>query len=194
MGHRRHLRFLRGRPPENSGSSFAITNCGEFDQQTSTGYIRWRRYLPYISAGSNLKADPGATLRTSRTLSAEGLRPGDAISIRLLTKTRHVPLAREIIVYPKVEPADEFFEVLPMITGEFESFRTGRGDDSIDPRVHAGGFGSPCGLESDGQVGLAQGREFSREDERKLRIVFDNPAKDRFRKKRMKMRSRWRLR
>ena len=46
-----------------------------------------------------------------------------------LTKTRRVALAREILVYPPVETTDEFFEVIPLITGEFESFARGRGDD-----------------------------------------------------------------
>ena len=40
-------------------------------------------------------------------------------------------------LFIRVEPADEFFEVLPMITGEFESFVRGRGDDCIS-------FGSTC--------------------------------------------------
>src|SRR2546430_17324909 len=46
-----------------------------------------------------------------------------------LTKTRRVPLVREVIVYPSVEPTDQFFEVLPLITGEFASFERGRGTD-----------------------------------------------------------------
>ena len=46
-----------------------------------------------------------------------------------LTKKRRVALTREIVVYPPIEPADEFFEVLPLITGEFETFVRGRGSD-----------------------------------------------------------------
>jgi hypothetical protein len=36
-------------------------------------------------------------------------------------KTRRINLAREVIVYPAVEPTDQFLEVLPMVTGEFET-------------------------------------------------------------------------
>jgi len=38
-------------------------------------------------------------------------------------------LTRTVVVYPAVEPTDEFLDILPMITGEFESFVRGRGYD-----------------------------------------------------------------
>ena len=36
------------------------------------------------------------------------------------TKTRHVALAREILVYPRVEATDEALEILPLVRGEWE--------------------------------------------------------------------------
>ena len=47
-----------------------------------------------------------------------------------LTKTRHVSLPREVLVYPRIEPTDEVFEILPLVRGEWESFVRGRGSDS----------------------------------------------------------------
>jgi uncharacterized protein (DUF58 family) len=89
-----------------------------------------------------------------------------------------VPLAREIIVYPRVEPADEFFEVLPMITGEFETFVRGRGDDLYLIREYLPEDSARhVDWKATAKSGSLKVREFSREDERKLRIVFDNPAK-----------------
>ena len=46
-----------------------------------------------------------------------------------LIKTRNVVLNRELIVYPKVEQTEEFYEMLPLITGEFENHIRGRGHD-----------------------------------------------------------------
>jgi uncharacterized protein (DUF58 family) len=88
-----------------------------------------------------------------------------------------VPLAREIMVYPRVEPADEFFEVLPMITGEFETFARGRGDDLYLIREYTPEDSARhVDWKATAKSGSLKVREFSREDERKLRIVFDNPS------------------
>jgi uncharacterized protein (DUF58 family) len=93
-----------------------------------------------------------------------------------LTKTRHVPLDREIIVYPRVEPTDEFFEILPMITGEFETFVRGRGDDLYLIREYLPEDSARhVDWKATAKSGSLKVREFNREDERKLRIVFDNP-------------------
>ena len=40
-------------------------------------------------------------------------------------KTRRIGLAREIIVYPTVEPTEQFLDVLPMVTGEFRHLCVG---------------------------------------------------------------------
>ncbi|MGA7380222.1 MAG: DUF58 domain-containing protein, partial [Terriglobales bacterium] len=92
-------------------------------------------------------------------------------------KTRRIPLAREIIVYPPVEAADEFFEVLPLITGEFATFTRGRGSDLYRIREYAPEDSARhVDWKATAKSGSLKVREFSREDERKLRIVFDNPA------------------
>jgi uncharacterized protein (DUF58 family) len=80
-------------------------------------------------------------------------------------------------VYPSVEPADEFFEVLPLITGEFASFVRGRGYDLYRIREYMPEDSARhVDWKATAKSGSLKVREFSREDERKLRIVFDNPA------------------
>ena len=94
-----------------------------------------------------------------------------------LTKTRRVPLPREILVYPPVEVTDEFFEVLPLITGEFETFARGRGDDLYLIREYLPEDSARhVDWKATAKSGSLKVREFSREDERKLRLVFDNPG------------------
>jgi uncharacterized protein (DUF58 family) len=94
-----------------------------------------------------------------------------------LTKKRRVALTREIVVYPAIEPADEFFEVLPLITGEFETFVRGRGSDLYRLREYTQEDSARhVDWKATAKSGSLKVREFSREDERKLRIVFDNPA------------------
>ena len=94
-----------------------------------------------------------------------------------LTKTRVVPLMRELIVYPPIQATDELLEVLPLITGEFESFVRGRGHDLYRIREYMPEDSARhLDWKATAKSGSLKLREFSREDERKLRIVFDNPV------------------
>ena len=93
-----------------------------------------------------------------------------------LTKTRRVKMEREVIVYPSVEPTDELLEVLPLMTGEFESYVRGRGYDLYRIREYQPeDTARHVDWKSTAKSGSLKVREFTREDERKLRIVFDNP-------------------
>ncbi len=94
-----------------------------------------------------------------------------------LVKTRTINLRREVIVYPSVQPTDEFFETLPMITGEFESYVRGRGFDLYRIRDYSlEDSARYVDWKASARTGDLKVREFTREDERKLRLVFDNPA------------------
>jgi uncharacterized protein (DUF58 family) len=134
-------------------------------------------YFPYVPAGSELKADLDLRFDRRGCYQQKSFGLATRFPFAFLTKTRHVPLTREIIVYPRVEPADEFFEVLPMITGEFETFARGRGDDLYLIREYMPEDSARhVDWKATAKSGSLKVREFSREDERKLRIVFDNPA------------------
>jgi uncharacterized protein (DUF58 family) len=92
-------------------------------------------------------------------------------------KTRRINLSRELIVYPEVESTDQFLEVLPMVTGEFETFVRGRGNDLYLIRDYMPDDSARhVDWKATARTGALKVREFSREDERKLRIVFDNSA------------------
>ena len=134
-------------------------------------------YFPYLPASSELSAE--VDLRFER----RGRYRQDAFGLMtrfpfpFLSKTRQVALAREVVVYPPVETTDEYFEILPMITGEFETFVRGRGHDLYRIREYLPQDSARyIDWKATARSGTAMVREFSREDERKLRIVFDNPA------------------
>src|SRR5205823_2496948 len=137
-------------------------------------------YFSYVPPQSEHSAD--LTLRFDR----RGRHQQDSFGLStrfpfsFLTKTRRVPLGREVIVYPSVEPTDEFFEVLPLITGEFEAFVRGRGYDLYRIREHMPGDSARhVDWKATAKSGALKVREFTREDERRLRIVFDNPPSGR---------------
>jgi uncharacterized protein (DUF58 family) len=94
-----------------------------------------------------------------------------------LTKTRDLALQSEVLVYPAVEPPDELFEILPLVRGEWESFVRGRGSDLYRIREYMPEDSARhVDWKATAKSGSLKVREFSREDERKLCIVFDNPA------------------
>lgn len=92
------------------------------------------------------------------------------------TKTRHVTLPREVLVYPRIEPTDEMFEILPLVRGEWESFVRGRGSDLYRIREYLPEDSARhVDWKATAKSGSLKVREFAREDERKLCVVFDNP-------------------
>jgi uncharacterized protein (DUF58 family) len=146
------------------------------DAAAPPGIFTEAAYFPYISAGTEVSAEVelGFPRRGRYQQNSFGL--ATRFPFAFLTKTRRVPLAREILVYPPVEPTDEFFEILPLITGEFETFVRGRGDDLYRIREYLPEDSARhVDWKATAKSGSLKVREFSREDERKLRLVFDNP-------------------
>jgi len=134
-------------------------------------------FFPYLPARGDLKADVELHFARRGTYRQQSFGLATRFPFAFLTKTRRVPLMREIIVYPGVAPTDDFFEVLPIITGEFETFVRGRGYDLYRIREYMPEDSARhVDWKATAKSGSLKVREFSREDERKLRIVFDNPA------------------
>ena len=134
-------------------------------------------YFPFLPAKSAITADLQLKFDRRGRYRQEGFGVSTRFPFAFLTKTRRIPLAREVIVYPSVEPTDEFFEVLPMITGEFEAFVRGRGHDLYRIRDYMPEDSARhVDWKATAKSQSLKVREFTREDERKLRIVFDNPA------------------
>ncbi|HXP44274.1 MAG TPA: DUF58 domain-containing protein, partial [Candidatus Acidoferrales bacterium] len=68
------------------------------------------------------------------------------------------------------------FEILPLVRGEWESFVRGRGSDLYRIREYLPEDSARhVDWKATAKSGALKVREFSREDERKLCIVFDNP-------------------
>jgi len=134
-------------------------------------------YFPFIAAQREMTADLEMRFQRRGRYHEDSFGLATRFPFAFLTKTRFVPLSREVVVYPLVQPTDEFFEVLPMITGEFESFVRGRGNDLYRIREYMPEDSARyVDWKATAKSGSLKVREFSREDERRLRIIFDNPA------------------
>jgi uncharacterized protein (DUF58 family) len=133
-------------------------------------------YFPYVPPKAELSAELELLFDRRGRYQQDKLGLATRFPFAFLRKTRRVALAREIVVYPSVEPPDEFFQVLPLITGEFESFTRGRGSDLYRIREYMPEDSARhVDWKATAKSGSLKVREFSREDDRKLRIVFDNP-------------------
>jgi uncharacterized protein (DUF58 family) len=106
----------------------------------------------------------------------EGFSLATRFPFSFLVKSRKVKLERDLLVYPALLEPEDLLDVLPMITGEFVSFVRGRGSELYRIREH-----TPLDparfvdWKATAKTGALKVREFTREDERRLRLVFDNP-------------------
>lgn len=167
-----------GRPPERQWIRLPDRKLRRvIESEIPPNIFDGSAYFPYLPARSELRADLELRFNRRGRYQQESFGLATRFPFAFLTKTRRVPLVREIIVYPGVEPADEFFEVLPLITGEFETFARGRGYDLYRIREYMPEDSARhVDWKATAKSGSLKVREFSREDERKLRIVFDNPG------------------
>ena len=128
-------------------------------------------YVPRISA---------ARQKVELRFPQRGVYRQDAFGIRtrfpfgFFEKTRRVESNMEITVYPPVEPTDQFYEVLPLLSGEMASHFRGRGHELHSLRDYQP---TDSGRLVDWKVTAKSGRlmvrEFAREDERRVMLVLD---------------------
>jgi uncharacterized protein (DUF58 family) len=147
------------------------------EQTELPSILRQPLYFPYIGPQGSAGAELALFFdrRGRYVQNAFGLSTRFPFSF--LLKTRKVVLNRELIVYPKVEQTEEFYEMLPLITGEFENHIRGRGHDlyrirDYEPEDSA----RHVDWKLSAKTGVLKIREFAREDEHRLRIVFDNAS------------------
>jgi uncharacterized protein (DUF58 family) len=103
-----------------------------------------------------------------------------AISTRFpfsfVKKTRKVALDREVLVLPDVSQAQQLMAALPALAGEFESTLRGQGHDLYRIRdLVAGDAARSVDWKATARSGGLMVREFTRDDDRRVRIIFDNP-------------------
>jgi uncharacterized protein (DUF58 family) len=143
----------------------------------ASGIFDGSAYFPYVAPQAELSADLELRFQRRGRYSENSFGLATRFPFAFLSKTRRIALNRTVLVYPAVEPTDEFLDVLPMITGEVESFVRGRGYDLYRIREYMPEDSARhVDWKATAKSGSLKVREFSREDERKLRLVFDNPC------------------
>jgi uncharacterized protein (DUF58 family) len=131
-------------------------------------------YFPYLPAQQKMQQ------AVELVFPRRGVYRQDSIGLQtrfpfgFLEKTREVESRMEVLVYPSVAPSEEFYEILPLVTGELESFTRGRGHDLYSIRDYQT-FDSARHVDwkASARTGSLQVREFAREDERRVLLVLD---------------------
>jgi uncharacterized protein (DUF58 family) len=167
----------RNRAPQNQWFRLPDRRLRRVREEAEKPILQESVYFPFLAPGQELRADLEISFPARGRYSEKNFGLATRFPFSFLMKTRRINLAREVIVYPVVEPTEQFREVLPMVTGEFETFVRGRGYDLYRIREYMPHDSARhVDWKATARTGALKVREFSREDERKLRIVFDNPA------------------
>jgi len=134
-------------------------------------------YFPFLPAQADAIADLELKFDRRGRYQEDSFGLATRFPFAFFTKTRHVSLKREVLVYPRIETTDEVFQILPLVRGEWESFVRGRGSDLYRIREYMPEDSARhVDWKATAKSGSLKVREFAREDERKLCIAFDNPA------------------
>jgi uncharacterized protein (DUF58 family) len=170
--------FPLNRPPENQWVRLRDWRVQRVKAQPPVpGIFEGMIYFPYLPPKADLTADLELLFEHRGRYRESSFGVATRFPFAFLTKTREVALEPQILVYPAVDPPDELYEILPLVRGEWESFVRGRGSDLYRIREYMPEDSARhVDWKATAKSGSLKVREFSREDERKLCIVFDNPV------------------
>jgi uncharacterized protein (DUF58 family) len=154
--------------------SFSLRVVGQIKKSAASQILARPVFFPYIPGLGALrqKVELNFPRRGSYRQDAFGIRT--RFPFGFFEKTRTITSQLEIIVYPRVEPTDQFFEVLPLLSGEMASIFRGRGHELHSLRDY---LPNDSARFVDWKVTARAGhmvvREFAREDERRVMLVLD---------------------
>jgi uncharacterized protein (DUF58 family) len=131
-------------------------------------------YIPYLPHRSGVTQHLELTFPRRGRYTQEGFRISTKFPFGFLRKAHDVTSRKEILVLPNVQPTEEFYEILPLIGGELESFYRGRGHDLYAIRGYQPTDSARhVDWKASAKAQELKVREFTREDERRLVLVFD---------------------
>lgn len=137
-------------------------------------------YFPYVRAGTSVSQAIEVRFPRRGNYRQENFGIATRFPFGFLEKVLKVPAGRELLVYPNVQPTEEFYEILPLLSGEIESFYRGRGHDLYSIRDYqAGDSARFVDWKASAHTAALKVREFTREDERRVQLVFDRAMPER---------------
>src|SRR5207253_10470120 len=164
------------RPPERQWLQLPDRKLRRVTIGFPSGVFHQSAYFPLIPPGAQLQAEVKLNFRR-RGHYQERFSLSTRFPFAFLVKTRRVALSREVLVYPELTNSEEVVELLPVLSGKLEAYLRGRGSDLYRIREYLPEDSARhVDWKATAKSGSLKVREFAREDERRLRLVFDNPA------------------
>lgn len=131
-------------------------------------------YFPHIPHQQTLRQNIELTFPRRGVYRQDTLGLRTTFPFGFLQKTRKISSKIEAVVYPAVQPTEEFYEILPLVSGELESYQSGRGHDLYAIRDYQfNDSARHVDWKASARTGALQVREFAREDERRVMLAFD---------------------
>jgi len=164
------------RPPERQWLQLPDRKLRRVTVGSPSGVFHESAYFPLIPPRAKLQAEVKLNFRR-RGRYQERFSLSTRFPFAFLVKTRRVALSREVLVYPGLTSSEEVLDLLPVLSGKLETYLRGRGSDLYRIREYLPEDSARhVDWKATAKSGSLKVREYSREDERRLRVVFDNPA------------------
>jgi uncharacterized protein (DUF58 family) len=131
-------------------------------------------YFPYLPKKERVHQSVPITFARRGVYRQDAFRIVTRFPFGFLQKARRVELRTEVLAYPSVEPADDFFEILPALQGALESLNKGRGQDLYALRAYVPTDSARhVHWKASARSGSLMVREFTREEDCRVLLVFD---------------------
>ena len=168
--------FPPGRPPQQQWFRLPDRQYRRIALDEAPPLFENRAYFPYLPPRESAEVDLKLSFERRGRYHQQGMIMATRFPLGLLNKRRRVPLEEYLVVFPAFVPSEQISRYLSQISGEKESFIRGQGQDLYSIREHRPEDSARhVDWKATAKSGALKVREFTREDERKLRIVFDNP-------------------
>lgn len=131
-------------------------------------------YFPYLPKQETVRQSVPLTFPRRGLYKQEAFRIVTRFPFGFLQKARRLDLGSEALVYPSVDATAEFLDVIPGIQGAMESLVKGRGQDLYALRDYQPTDSARhVHWKASARSGSLMVREFAREDDCRVVLVFD---------------------
>lgn len=164
------------RPPERQWIQLPDRKLRRIADDPASGVFHESAYFPLLPPGTQLRAEVKLNFR-KRGRYQEKFSLSTRFPFAFLVKTRRMALSQEVLIYPELTTSDEIVELLPVLSGKIEAYLKGVSADLYRIREYLPEDSARhVDWKATAKSGALKVREYSREDERRLRFVFDNPC------------------
>ena len=131
-------------------------------------------YFPYLPKRECLHQSVPLTFQRRGLYRQDAFRVVTRFPFGFLQKSRRLELKTEALVYPSVEPTQDYMEVLPALQGALESVTKGRGQDLYALRDYMHNDSARLvHWKATARSGSLMVREFTREEDSRVLLVLD---------------------